>query len=88
MVDNLQIANIEVFYINLRICVLFFISAALFVCAIKLSNKITTKEKRKDYKNVISPILSEVLVDGKIDIKNLILTTIVELQIKGNRITK
>lgn len=76
--------NIEIFYINMRICVLFFISAALFILAIKISNKPAAKEKRKDYKSVISPILAEVLVDGKIDIKNLILTTIVELQIKGN----
>lgn len=77
-------ANVEGFYINLRICILFFISAALFALAIKMSNKTSTKNKRKDYKDVISPILAEVLVDGKIDIKNLILATIVELQIKGN----
>ena len=84
MINNLQTANIEVFYINLRICVLFFVSAALLVFAIKISNKQNVKTKKKDYKDVISPILAEVLVDGKIDIKNLILTTIVELQVKGN----
>lgn len=84
MVNNLQMANVEVFYINLRICVLFFISAALFALALKIYNKPTTKDKRKEHKDVISPILAEVLVDGKIDIKNLILATIVELQIKGN----
>lgn len=84
MEATVQTANVEIFLINIRICFVFFLSAVLYFVAIKISKKTTTKVKSKDYKGVISPILAEVLVDGKIDIKNLILTTIVELQIKKN----
>lgn len=84
METTLYSAEAEMSMINLRICILFFISALLLWTAIKISKKISTKTKSKEYKGVISPILAEVLVDGKIDIKNLILTTIVELQIKKN----
>lgn len=84
METALYSANAEISMINLRICMLFFISALLLFTAINISKKVTTKKKCKDYKSVISPILAEVLVDGKIDIKNLILTTIIELQIKKN----
>ncbi len=71
-------------YINIIICCCFFVSIILYLCSYKITQKPKIKEKSEDYKNVISPILAEVLVDGKIDIKNIILTTIAELQIKGN----
>lgn len=84
MENAVYTANVEIAFINIRICILFFISILLLYSVTRVSKKVTTKNKSKEYKNVISPILAEVLVDGKIDIKNLILTTIVELQIKGN----
>lgn len=84
MNNELYSASAEIYMVNIRICVLFLISVLLLVIAIKTSRKYNTKNKSKEYKGVISPILAEVLVDGKIDIKNLVLTTIVELQIKGN----
>ena len=33
---------------------------------------------------MISPIISELIIDGKIGLKELIMTTIIELNIKGN----
>ncbi len=71
-------------FVNIVVCICFFISAAIFCGAYKISKKPKITKKNSDYTEVISPILAEVLVDGKIDIKNLILTTIAELQIKGN----
>ena len=77
-------ADAEIIMINLRICTYFFISVILLLAAYYMSRKPNTTKIRKEHKGVISPILAEVLIDGKIDIKNLILTTIVELQIKKN----
>lgn len=77
-------ANSELIIVNFKICLYFFISLILFIFAHYISKGVHTKKKRKEYKDVISPILAEVLIDGKIDIKNLILTTIIELQIKRN----
>ena len=71
-------------YINIIICCCFFVSIILFLCSYILSRKPKITKKSSEFANVISPILAEVLVDGKIDLKNLILTTIAELQIKGN----
>lgn len=70
--------------IYIRIGILLLISMILFLVAFYTGRKPITTRKRKDHKGLISPILAEVLIDGKIDIKNLIMTTIVELQIKGN----
>lgn len=71
-------------YINIIICCCFFVSIILFLFSYKISKKPKITKKSSEIADVISPILAEVLVDGKIDIKNLILTTIAELQIKGN----
>lgn len=83
---NVASNSIEIVKIatNLRICATFFVSLFLFFIAFYITRKPVVTKRSKEYKNVISPILAEVLVDGKIDIKNLILTTIVELQIKKN----
>lgn len=74
----------EIFLINLRLCVMFIISVTLYFVAYKMAKKPKTQKKRESCEGLISPILAEILVDGKIDFKNLIMTTIVELQIKGN----
>ena len=39
---------------------------------------------KADTSNLISPILAEAIIDGKIGLKELIMTTIVELNIRGN----
>lgn len=70
--------------INVRVATCFFISIVLYVIALTVSRKQRVTRKNSDCKNVVSPILAEALVDGKIDIKNLILTTIAELQVKHN----
>lgn len=70
--------------VNIKVAVCFFISLALFVIAYKVSRRQKVTKKSSEYKNLISPILAELLIDGKIDIKNLMLTTIAQLQIKKN----
>lgn len=77
-------ASAELIIANFKICVYFFISIILFIWTFKICKKDYTNNKNKEHENVISPILAEVLIDGKIDLKNLILATITELQIKGN----
>lgn len=74
----------EIFLINLRLCIMFIISVTLYFVAYKMARKQKTQKKRESCEGLVSPILAEILVDGKIDLKNLIMTTIVELQIKGN----
>lgn len=70
--------------VNIKVAVCFFISLTLFIIAYKVSRRQKVTKKSSEYKNLISPILAELLIDGKIDIKNLMLTTIAELQIKKN----
>ena len=70
--------------INIKVAICFFISLVLFVIAYKVSRRQKVTKKSGEYKNLISPIFAELLIDGKIDIKNLMLTTIAELQIKKN----
>lgn len=78
------IKSVDLIMIYEKLMLLLFLSAILFLVAYHTVKKIYTKKERKDVKNLISPILAEVLVDGKIDVKNLIMTTIIELQIRGN----
>lgn len=43
-----------------------------------------TKEMSKEVDNLISPSISEAVIDGKIEIKNLIMSTIIDLNLRGN----
>lgn len=71
-------------YLYNRVTVLFGISILLLGLAIYIRGKRKIINTRKSTKELLSPILAEVIVDGKIDIKNLIMATIVELQIRKN----
>ena len=43
-----------------------------------------TKEYNREYEGLLSPILAEFIIDKKIDLKELIMTTIIELNVRGN----
>ena len=53
--------------------------------AVLINNRKKKKvnEYRRETKNLVSPYLAELIVDGKIDMKNLIMTTIIDLELKG-----
>lgn len=74
-------------YIDERISALItiaIISLMLFSISIFINKKPKVKTYRKETSDLISPIISESIIDGKIGLKELIMTTIIELNIKGN----
>lgn len=74
-------------YINERIYILVIIitiSVILLILSLIINNQKKTTDYRRDTSNLISPILAEAIIDGKIGLKELIMTTIVELNIRGN----
>lgn len=74
-------------YINERIYILVIIitiSVILLILSLIINNQKKTTDYRRDTSNLISPILAEAIIDGKIGLKKLIMTTIVELNIRGN----
>ena len=81
VLDNQQVISA---YANITISICFFVGMILLFLAHEIGRKPKITKKSSELTGLISPILAEVIVDGKIDIKNLILTTIAELQIKRN----
>ena len=74
-------------YINERIYILVIIitiSVILLILSLIINNQKKTTNYRRDTSNLIFPILAEAIIDGKIGLKELIMTTIVELNIRGN----
>lgn len=74
-------------YINERIYILVIIitiSVILLILSLIINNQKKTTDYRRDTSNLISPILAEAIIDGKIGLKELIMTTIVELNIRGD----
>lgn len=74
-------------YINERIYILVIIitiSVILLILSLIINNKKKTTNYRRDTSDLVSPILAEAIIDGKIGLKELIMTTIVELNIRGN----
>ena len=84
---NILKENEEYDYINERIYILVIIitiSVILLILSLIINNQKKTTDYRRDTSNLISPILAEAIIDGKIGLKELIMTTIVELNIRGN----
>lgn len=74
-------------YINERIyilVILIIISVILLIISLIINKKKRTTNYRRDTSNLVSPILAEAIIDGKIGLKELIMTTIIELSIRGN----
>ena len=77
----------EYSYINERIYILvivFIISVILLIISLIINKKKKATKYRRDTSNLVSPILAEAIIDGKIGLKELIMTTIIELSIRGN----
>ena len=74
-------------YINERIYILVIItiiSVILLIISLIINSKKKTTNYRRDTSDLVSPILAEAIIDGKIGLKELIMTTIIELSIRGN----
>lgn len=56
----------------------------LLIISYIINKKIKIKSSSKEVNDLISPVLAEGIVDKKIGIKEIIMTTIAELNIKGN----
>ena len=77
----------EYSFINDRIyilVILIIISIVLLIISLCINNKKKITNYRRDTSDLISPILAEAIIDKKIGIKELIMTTIIELNIRGN----
>ncbi len=87
-VDSYILKEIEEYgYINERIYILLIIitiSVILLIISLIINNKKKTTNYRRDTSDLVSPILAEAIIDGKIGLKELIMTTIIELNIRGN----
>ena len=71
-------SQVNIHFINLSIIL------SLLILSLIINNQKKTTNYRRDTSNLISPILAEAIIDGKIGLKELIMTTIVELNIRGN----
>lgn len=74
-------------YINERIYILvivIIISVLLLIISLIINKRKKATKYRRDTSNLVSPILAEAIIDGKIGLKELIMTTIIELSIRGN----
>ena len=74
-------------YINERIYILviiIIISVILLIISLIINKKKKATKYRRDTSNLVSPILAEAIIDGEIGLKELIMTTIIELSIRGN----
>lgn len=87
-IDEEILKEIEKYsYINERIDVLVLcviISVVLFILSFIINKKIRVNNYRRETSNLVPPILAEAIVDGRIGLKELIMTTIIELNIRGN----
>lgn len=91
-IDNSQYINEkklekEYSYINKRngILALYAIgSLTLFVISNIINKKAKISNYKKEIGSLVSPILAETIIDGKTGLKELIMTTIIELHIRGN----
>lgn len=60
------------------------ISLVLFIISVCINYKKHTKKYNKNFEKLIEPVLAETIIDGKIDLKNLIMSAIIQLHVKGN----
>ncbi len=63
---------------------LFFASCVILIIGLIINKKPKVTEYKKDATGLESALIAEFLIDKKVNIKTLIMTTIIELSIKGN----
>ncbi len=59
-------------------------SFVMFIISYGINKQMKTKEYRRETEGLLSPILAEAVIDRKIGLKELIMTSIIQLSIKGN----
>lgn len=69
---------------QLFITLLLIYSIVMLIIQIIKDLKMQTSNYNKNFENLVSPVLAETLIDGNADLKNLIMTAIIQLNIKGN----
>ena len=77
----------EYSYINEKIpslITLVIISIIIFAISFKINRKQKLNTYRRDTLDLVPPIIAEAIIDGKIGLKELIMTTIIDLNIRGN----
>lgn len=82
IVTFFEIFNISAIDVFILVVTLF--SITIFAISIEMNRKSKTKSYNRNTENLISPVLAETIIDGKTDLKNLIMTTIIQLSLKGN----
>lgn len=71
--------DVEIAYIILGVTII------SFVISFEMVNKEKApKESSKEIEDLISPSIAEAVIDGKLEIKNLIMSTIIDLTTRGN----
>lgn len=60
------------------------ISVVIFTISFAINRKEKINTYRRETSDLVPPIIAEAIVDGKIGLKELIMTTIIELNIRGN----
>ena len=77
----------EYSYINGKIPLLIalvIISILIFTISFAINRKEKINTYRRETLNLVPPIIAEAIIDGKIGLKELIMTTIIDLNIRGN----
>lgn len=77
----------EYSYINEKIpslITLVIISIIIFAISFKINRKEKINTYRRETLGLVPPIIAEAIIDGKIGLKELIMTTIIDLNIRGN----
>lgn len=77
----------EYSYINEKIPLLIgivIISLLIFLIAFIINKKEKINTYRRETFDLVSPVISEAIIDGKIGLKELIMTTIIDLNVRGN----
>lgn len=77
----------EYSYINEKIPLLIgivIISVLIFLIAFIINKKEKINTYRRETFDLVSPVISEAIIDGKIGLKELIMTTIIDLNVRGN----
>ena len=60
------------------------VSLLLWTCGYLINKKPKIYNYRRETSDLLSPVLAEAVIDGKIGLKELIMTTIIDLHIRGN----
>lgn len=87
--ENIKISNEKEKYSYIKdrkslLVQLVIISIIIFTISFKINRKEKINAYRRETIELVPPIMAEAIIDGKIGLKELIMTTIIQLNIRGN----